>query len=115
MTIPGGSHAGRLIRMRARPRRPLMTRSLLTAGLSGAAIAVTLAACHHDQSAVPRVTYPIRARFDCGDFVANATFNEDRVTLALPTRQLTLPQAISSSRARYADATNEFWNKGDDA
>jgi putative lipoprotein len=92
-------------------------RWLLPVAISAAAIAAPLAAtaCRREPPAAPRVTYPIVARFKCDDFIAVATFNEDRVTLKLPTRELTLPLAISGSGARYADATNEFWNKGDDA
>lgn len=87
----------------------------LPVAICAAAIALSLAACHRQPPEPPRVTYPIRARFNCGDFVAAATFNEDRVTLTIPTRELTLPQAISGSGARYADGKQEFWNKGDEA
>ena len=92
-----------------------MTRWTVPVVISAAAIAALLAGCRRQETPPAPVTYPIRARFNCTDFIAVATFDRDRVTLALPTRELTLPVAVSGSGARYADATNEFWNKGDDA
>jgi membrane-bound inhibitor of C-type lysozyme len=88
---------------------------MVPVAISAGAIAALLAGCQLRETAPPPITYPIRARFNCADFVAVATFDRDRVTLALPSRELTLPVAVSGSGARYADATNEFWNKGDDA
>lgn len=45
-----------------------------------------------------------------------AVFGDGEVRLLLPDgRDLTLPQAISASGARYTDGSILFWNKGDEA
>jgi len=57
--------------------------------------------------------------FRCDDDkIIKAVFHADRVDLALSDgRSLTLPQAMSASGARYANADESivFWNKGDTA
>jgi membrane-bound inhibitor of C-type lysozyme len=65
---------------------------------------------------------PIAARFDCqdGSFIEAKFFNKDPryVDLNLSDRrQISVPQAISASGARYANADESFvfWNKGDTA
>ena len=65
---------------------------------------------------------PIRARFDCSDgkSIEAAFFNAapGHVELTLSDgRRFTLPQAVSASGARYANADESivFWNKGDTA
>lgn len=59
------------------------------------------------------------AKFACaGDKTIDAVFYSDSVELKLSDgRSLTLPQTISGSGARYADADDSvvFWNKGDTA
>jgi len=59
------------------------------------------------------------ARFACHQGkTIDATFYPDRVELKLSDgRSLTVPQAMSGSGARYADADESFvfWNKGDTA
>lgn len=60
----------------------------------------------------------VTAGFRCGELLADAVFDNARGELALTigSRRLVLPQAVSASGARYADADgNEFWNKGDRA
>lgn len=66
----------------------------------------------------PSADAATHANFRCGDLLLSATFDNTAgtVVLDMDTRKLTLPQAVSASGARYADAAgNEFWNKGDDA
>lgn len=63
-------------------------------------------------------TEALAANFRCGDLLVGAVFDNAAgdVTLSLNARRIRLPQAVSASGARYADAEgNEFWNKGDDA
>ena len=59
------------------------------------------------------------AKFACdGGKTIDAAFYSDSVELKLSDgRSLTLPQAMSGSGARYADADESlvFWNKGDTA
>jgi membrane-bound inhibitor of C-type lysozyme len=59
------------------------------------------------------------AKFKCdGGKTIDATFYADKVDLKLSDgRDLTVPQAMSASGARYANAdeTFVFWNKGDTA
>lgn len=59
------------------------------------------------------------AQFSCdADKTIQADFYKDKVRLVLSDgRTLDLPQAVSASGARYADAagTTVFWNKGDTA
>jgi membrane-bound inhibitor of C-type lysozyme len=60
-----------------------------------------------------------KAKFTChGGKTVMATFYSDSVKLKLSDgRSLTLPQAMSGSGARYANADESivFWNKGDTA
>lgn len=59
------------------------------------------------------------AKFDCADSKSiEATFYADKVDLKLSDgRSMTLPQVMSGSGARYANADESFvfWNKGDTA
>lgn len=59
------------------------------------------------------------AKFDCADDKSiEATFYADKVDLKLSDgRSMTLPQVMSGSGARYANADESFvfWNKGDTA
>ena len=59
--------------------------------------------------------FPIVARFECGGFALPATFYRDRVVLSRPQGELSLPQVISASGARYSDGRTTFWNKGTEA
>lgn len=53
--------------------------------------------------------------FKCDDFAFIAKFSGKRVELATPGRNLTLPQVISGSGARYSDGDTTLWNKGNEA
>lgn len=53
--------------------------------------------------------------FKCDDFAFIAKFIGDRVELATPGRNLTLPHVISGSGARYSDGNTTLWNKGNEA
>jgi len=55
--------------------------------------------------------------FQCGTLVVQVRFHPaGAAELMMEGRALTLPQAVSASGARYADAAgNQFWNKGKDA
>jgi len=71
-------------------------------------------------AAVAHAEAPIAtATFKCADGKAiDATFYPDSVDLTLTDgRSLELPQVISGSGARYANADEsfQFWNKGDTA
>lgn len=81
---------------------------LLVASPAGAALAADTA-----EKPVADVTF----RCDQGKTIG-AVFYADRVDLTLSDgRSLTLPQAMSASGARYANADESivFWNKGDTA
>ncbi|HEY5804771.1 MAG TPA: YbaY family lipoprotein [Lysobacter sp.] len=54
------------------------------------------------------------SHWQCGEVRVSADFNPpERVVLSFSGRQLTIPQAVSASGARYADDKgNEFWTKG---
>lgn len=68
---------------------------------------------------VPAPEKTITAMFFCDyDKTISAEFTEGKVSLVLiDGRELTLPQTISGSGARYAnnDESIVFWNKGDTA
>lgn len=71
-----------------------------------------------DDAAGPVPPETATARFRCGDLLVGAVFDNTagEVVLGLNTVQTRLPQAVSASGARYADANgNEFWTKGDTA
>src|SRR5690606_31995391 len=71
-----------------------------------------------EAAAAPQPPDSITAGFRCGEFLADALFDNARgeLVLTVGTRRLVLPQAVAASGARYADADgNEFWNKGDRA
>lgn len=53
--------------------------------------------------------------FKCDDFAFIAKFIGDRVEIATPGRNMTLPQVISGSGARYSDGNTTLWNKGSEA
>lgn len=56
--------------------------------------------------------------FRCGDLLLGTDFDNvaGSVTLSWSGHRRVLPQAVSASGARYADAQgNTFWNKGDEA
>lgn len=84
-----------------------------------AAAALTLAAA----AATAQETLPegavAQARFTCADDkTIDATFYSDKVDLVLSDdRTESLPQVMSGSGARYANADESFvfWNKGDTA
>ena len=60
----------------------------------------------------------IEATFVCPDGTSiPAVFDNvaGNVTITLPDGELTLPQVISASGARYSDDTTTFWNKGNEA
>jgi membrane-bound inhibitor of C-type lysozyme len=61
----------------------------------------------------------VQATFTCNDDKSiNAAFHADKVDLTLSDgRSLELPQVVSGSGARYANADESFvfWNKGDTA
>ena len=51
--------------------------------------------------------------YQCGDLAVTGHFTLEQVTLDMGGKTLVLPQAMSASGARYADAQgNEFWGKG---
>ncbi len=98
--------------------------------LAGACCALVLAACQPsppaqtpadaptaNPAAEPAAAAPA-TYWQCGDTRITARFDNaaDNVALDIDGRALTLPQAVSASGARYADAAgNEFWNKGREA
>jgi membrane-bound inhibitor of C-type lysozyme len=58
---------------------------------------------------------PVESHWQCGDQRVAARFDNDAqtVTVVHDRGEVVLPQAISASGARYADANgNEFWTKG---
>ncbi|MEL1264658.1 YbaY family lipoprotein [Pseudoxanthomonas putridarboris] len=68
--------------------------------------------------AEPAVDAIALTHWQCGDRRIGARFDNaaDNVVLDIDGEALTLPQAVSASGARYADAQgNEFWNKGREA
>jgi uncharacterized membrane protein len=67
------------------------------------------------EPAAARPAAPISARFDCGGEIVPIVFHADRSVITLPDRELTLPQAMSASGARYSDGATTFWNKGNEA
>jgi len=61
------------------------------------------------------VAGPIETHWQCGDQRVAARFDNpaQTVTVVHDRGELVLPQAVSASGARYADANgNEFWTKG---
>jgi len=55
------------------------------------------------------------AVFQCGDYHVETRYHDDAITLRIGSHELTLPQAISASGARFKDGANEFWNSGSEA
>lgn len=53
--------------------------------------------------------------FKCDDFAFIVKFSDAKVDIALAGRNLSLPQVISASGARYSDGSTTFWNKRDGA
>lgn len=88
-----------------------------------AGLAFSLAACQTAPQAAPSVGLTRNTRavvgFGCENgtaFTAAFLVSPDAVELTFADgAKLTLPHAISASGARYATATHEFWNKGDEA
>jgi membrane-bound inhibitor of C-type lysozyme len=90
-----------------------MKTSAKTPILAAAGLAVLVAGSAFAEEAVATAT------FKCaGSKAIDATFYADKVDLTLTDgRSLELPQVISGSGARYANADESFvfWNKGDTA
>jgi membrane-bound inhibitor of C-type lysozyme len=90
-----------------------MRTSAKTSALAAAGVAVLLAGPAFAEEPVATAT------FKCADGKAiDATFYANKVDLVLTDgRSLELPQVISGSGARYANADESFvfWNKGDTA
>ncbi len=88
-----------------------------------AGVAFSLAACQTAPQTAPSVGLTRNTKavvaFGCENGVAfTAAFlvSPDAVELKFADgAKLTLPHVISASGARYASATHEFWNKGDEA
>lgn len=104
-------------------RAPLFRAAALVAALLGAACtqdtpttAAPAGPTAADTPAAP--AGPVSANFRCGDLLLGAEFDNaaGHVTLSITGQRWQLPQTVSASGARYADAQgNEFWNKGDAA
>ncbi|MCE5233059.1 MAG: MliC family protein [Mizugakiibacter sp.] len=59
---------------------------------------------------------PRNLAYQCGDRRVGARIDGDAIVLALPGRELRLPQQVSASGTRYADGEgSEFWSKGAEA
>lgn len=78
-----------------------------------------LAACpapEHATASAPDTKSPSATHvyaYRCGDLAVTGHFSREQVTLDMGGKTLMLPQAMSASGARYADAQgNEFWGKG---
>lgn len=82
-------------------------------GLAGLVLAVLLA------TAAQAEDEAVTAKFSCADDKSiDATFGSEEVALTLSDgREMSLPQVISGSGARYAnnDESVVFWNKGNTA
>lgn len=68
--------------------------------------------------AAPNPGTPVETHWQCGERRVAARFDPASQTLTLihERGQLALPQSVSASGARYADANgNEFWSQGDGA
>ncbi len=68
-----------------------------------------------DRRSAPQPAFPIDARFECDGLIVPVTFYQDRAALTLAEGEVTLPQAVSASGARYTDGRVTFWNKGSEA
>lgn len=84
-----------------------------------AAACVALASCQTTAAGPGAPSTPRTVSFGCENGTSlTATFSAtpDAVDLMLASgERIALPRAASGSGARYASATHEFWNKGDEA
>jgi len=54
--------------------------------------------------------------YECGDHYSfTARIERERVSLLLPSRVVTLPQASAASGTKYSDGHVTFWSKGEEA
>jgi membrane-bound inhibitor of C-type lysozyme len=95
-----------------------MCRVLSVFASAAAVLAAAVAASASAQEASPD-TAIAHVKFTCtGDKWIDATFFPEKVDLTLSDgRTMSVPQAMSASGARYANADESFvfWNKGDTA
>jgi putative lipoprotein len=78
-----------------------------------AVLVIAVSACRPPRA--PEPAFPINASFDCEGVLMAAMFDRDRVVLTLYDGNLTLPQVVSASGARYSDGRDTFWDRGAEA
>jgi membrane-bound inhibitor of C-type lysozyme len=89
-----------------------------TAGTAAAATAEPPVQPTAAATVAPNPGTPIETHWQCGDQRVAARYDPaaQALTLIHQRGQLTLPQSVSASGARYADDNgNEFWSKGSGA